>query len=202
VTASAALLVWAPQPLIAEVAGARPRSSRALAGFGALAGLGALLVLFLPAAGLGLRAGLAVASLCALALAYIDVRFLVIPDLYSVVFAALGLVGPLHGSLLNAALGALLGGGLVWGVRLLWRRLQGVEGLGFGDVKLAAALGCLLGPEAVLRTISAAAILGAAAGLAMRRWRREPTVEGDELIPLGAALALCGLGFLYWSALQ
>lgn len=198
-TVLSALLVWAPQRLVTEVGNGPPRPQRQVAGFVGLAILGVLLLLFLPLPGLGARSALAAVSLCSLALAYVDVRLLVIPDLYSSALAVFGVVGPISSPPVTALLGALLGGGLVWGVRLLWRRMSGVEGLGFGDVKLAAALGCLLGPEAVLRTICVAAILGAGAGLAMRRRQRRAAAEGGEMIPFGAALAACGLGFVCWS---
>lgn len=46
-------------------------------------------------------------------------------------------------------LGAVMGYGLLQAVRLAYRRLRGHEGLGYGDVKLMAAVGAWLGPLGV-----------------------------------------------------
>ena len=70
----------------------------------------------------------------------------------------------------RAAAGALLGGGGLWLVSVLYRRLRGVEGLGLGDAKLMLLVGALLGPAAVAITLFAGACLALPAGLvAMRR---------------------------------
>lgn len=166
----------------------------ALAGFAALSLLGLAVLLLLPPSRPVENSLLAGAAVCALALARIDVRWLVIPDLYVVALAVPALFGPLSLGPLVAAAGAVVAGGLVWGVRWAFKRRTGVEGLGFGDVKLAAALGALLGPELALYAICAASVFGVVLGLATRR----ASAAEPQLIPLGAPLALVGVALLYW----
>jgi leader peptidase (prepilin peptidase)/N-methyltransferase len=84
------------------------------------------------------------------------------------------------------------------GVAWAFHRRTDVEGMGFGDVKLAAAVGALLGPLTGLYAIAASAIVASLIGLAWRRLRKG---EGPMLIPYGAALALAAGMFLIGSRL-
>jgi len=129
------------------------------------------------------------------AIVYSDLRFLIIPDLYSVVVGAAALIGPLSLGLVEAALGAAVCGGLLAVVAWVWKRRTAIDGLGFGDVKLAAAIGGLLGAERGLWAITVSAAGGALLGflLSLRRKR-----EGPMLFPYGVPLALAGAGFLLW----
>ncbi len=132
----------------------------------------------------GTALGAAAAVLTSMAL--IDLRRMVIPDVHVAMLAVLALVGPLAPPLATAALGALVGGGLLWAVRWAFMRLRGVEPLGLGDVKLMAALGALCGPRSVLWVIVAASAAGATWGLVRNRGR----IEGAPALPFGAFAAL------------
>jgi leader peptidase (prepilin peptidase) / N-methyltransferase len=128
---------------------------------------------------------LGVVAACLAGVLVFDARYLVIPDLYVLLLALVAAAGIGRLGWLQAGLGAALGGGLLWGVRALFLRFRGVEGLGLGDVKLIAALGGLVGPEHVLWIIIAAAVLGAVwIGL-----RRKPDPAGQVVAPFGAAAA-------------
>jgi len=48
-------------------------------------------------------------------------------------------------SLFGAILGGVVGGGSLWLVGEIWKRLRGVDAMGFGDVKMMFAVGALLG---------------------------------------------------------
>jgi leader peptidase (prepilin peptidase) / N-methyltransferase len=104
---------------------------------------------------------LGVVAACLTGVLVFDARYLVIPDLYVLLLALVAIFEIGRLGWIQAGLGAMLGGGLLLGVRALFMRLRGVEGLGLGDVKLMAALGGLVGPERVLWIVIAAAILGA-----------------------------------------
>lgn len=116
--------------------------------------------------------------------AIFDAKALVVADLHVVGLLACALVGPLAQSWLTALGGAVVGGGLLWGVRWAFQRVRGVEGLGLGDVKLMIALGALVGPERVLWIIVAGCILGLVWALV----RRGPG-EGAIAVPLAATSA-------------
>ncbi|HET9161594.1 MAG TPA: prepilin peptidase [Caulobacteraceae bacterium] len=187
VALSAAVLVLAPRPLFAEAAAAPPaRRLEAVLGL-ALAGLGIGVFLAAPGDAPLVRMLTAAAIMAMAAIVYADLRFLIIPDVYSLTLAAIGLIGPLSPGVLPAFAGAAICGGLLALVAWAFRKRTDVEGMGFGDVKLAAAAGALLGPEQGLWAIAASAVVASLTGLVWKRMRKS---EAPLMIPYGAALAL------------
>ena len=73
-------------------------------------------------------------------------------------------------SLAAAGLGAIVGGGLLWGVGEAYLRLRGVEGMGFGDVKMMAMVGAFLGAPLALFTIMVGSLVGSIVGLGLMRF--------------------------------
>ena len=69
-------------------------------------------------------------------------------------------------SLVDARLGAAVGGGLLWLVSEAYFRLRKREGMGFGDVKMMLMVGAFLGPKHTLLTILAGSVLGSVIGVA------------------------------------
>lgn len=65
--------------------------------------------------------------------------------------------------------GAAFGGGLLWFVREAFFRIRGVEGMGFGDVKMMAMVGAFLGLPLTLLTIMLGSVAGSVIGLAFMR---------------------------------
>ncbi|MFB3915621.1 MAG: A24 family peptidase [Terriglobales bacterium] len=70
-------------------------------------------------------------------------------------------------SLGDALVGAALGAGFIYGSGMVYKLARGVEGMGFGDVKLMAMVGAFLGATLTIFTIFAASIAGALYGLSM-----------------------------------
>lgn len=68
-------------------------------------------------------------------------------------------------SLGNALLGAAVGAGFIWLAGAVYMRVRGVEGMGFGDVKLMAMVGAFLGPKLTLLTLFGASLLGGIYGM-------------------------------------
>jgi leader peptidase (prepilin peptidase)/N-methyltransferase len=126
---------------------------------------------------------------------------------------------PFGARALRALAGALLGGGSLWLVGFAHARVSQAlgrrfphwpgegeapprpgsldwwtwfPGIGFGDVKLLALIGAVLGPAGVLEAILAAACLGLALGLAGGLWRR----RFDVPFGFGPALAAGALAVL------
>jgi leader peptidase (prepilin peptidase)/N-methyltransferase len=133
------------------------------------------------------------------------------------VHAAMG--GSFGAALLRGVGGALLGGGLLWVVGFAHARLSVAAGrsfphwpgegealprpgsldywtwfpgLGFGDVKLLAMIGAVLGPVGVLETIFAASLVGLVIGLAYAATTRAWTAP----FGFGPAIALGALAVL------
>jgi leader peptidase (prepilin peptidase)/N-methyltransferase len=131
------------------------------------------------------------------AIAFEDMRRLRVPDAWNLP-AALGgfitvwlearLVGvPPSIALGHAIVSLIVCGGVFYLLRETYFRWRGVEGLGFGDVKLAASGGVWLGWEAFPAAVTLAAvgaIVWIAGTAALKRgWPR------DRKIPFGAFLA-------------
>lgn len=68
-------------------------------------------------------------------------------------------------SLLDAIMGAAVGSSFIYGVGAIYLRARGIEGMGFGDVKLMAMVGAFLGIRLTICTLFAASIAGSLFGL-------------------------------------
>jgi leader peptidase (prepilin peptidase) / N-methyltransferase len=68
-------------------------------------------------------------------------------------------------SLIDAALGAIVGASFIYGAGAIYLRARGIEGMGFGDVKLMAMIGAFLGVKLTVLTIFAASIAGSIFGV-------------------------------------
>jgi leader peptidase (prepilin peptidase) / N-methyltransferase len=68
-------------------------------------------------------------------------------------------------SALDAFAGAAVGASFIYGAGAIYLRARGVEGMGFGDVKLMAMVGAFLGVRLTIFTIFAASIAGSLFGL-------------------------------------
>lgn len=89
-------------------------------------------------------------------------------------------------SLAAGLLGALVGGGSLWLVGEIWKRLRGVEAMGLGDVKMMFGVGALLGWRLTLLTIFVGAFAGAIIGAAMIIVRKDKDLQTQ--IPFGIFL--------------
>ncbi len=68
-------------------------------------------------------------------------------------------------SFFDSLLGAAVGASFLYGVGVIYLRWRGVEGMGFGDVKLMAMIGSFLGLRLTILTMAAASIAGSFFGL-------------------------------------
>jgi leader peptidase (prepilin peptidase)/N-methyltransferase len=81
-------------------------------------------------------------------------------------------------SLSDSLLGAAVGASFLYGAAAIYLRARGVEGMGFGDVKLMAMIGAFLGTKLTVLTIFAASLAGSLFGVStvlaiwMKRVRR------------------------------
>ncbi len=94
-------------------------------------------------------------------------------------------------SLFGALLGGLVGGGSLWGVGELWKRLRGVEAMGFGDVKMMFGVGALLGWQLTFLTIFLGALTGSVIGIVVMMKDRENGLQAK--IPFGIFLGIGAL---------
>jgi len=141
-----------------------------------------------------------------LVLSLIDLECYLLPDALTLPGALLALACstllPPHWTLgigwKSALVGAAVGGGGLWLVSVLYRRVRGVDGLGLGDAKLMLLVGALLGPGAVVLTLFLGACLALPFGLiAMRRGEDAGMGQGlHTRLPFGPFLCAAALAYL------
>ncbi len=91
-------------------------------------------------------------------------------------------------SLIGAVFGGLLGGGSLWLVGEIWKRLRGVDAMGLGDVKMMFAVGALLGWRLTLLSIFLGAFSGALIGIIIIARQKEKDFQAQ--IPFGIFLGI------------
>jgi leader peptidase (prepilin peptidase)/N-methyltransferase len=105
-------------------------------------------------------------------------------------------------SFADAALGALAGSGLLWFVAEGYFRLRGREGMGFGDVKMMAAVGAFLGLKRTMMTVLAGSVLGSVIGIfliAVSKKGRDYELPFGTFLGAGALLVVFfGTPALHW----
>jgi len=139
----------------------------------------------------------ALVLLLMIAVFFIDLDHKLILDVITLPGIVLGLIfcrllGTARG---DALLGAVGGFAALWLLRQGYQRLRGVEGLGFGDVKLAAMLGAWLGWQGVLMTFLAGSFLGTVIGLGLVIARR---ADSRTALPYGVFLAPSAMAVTLW----
>jgi prepilin signal peptidase PulO-like enzyme (type II secretory pathway) len=93
-------------------------------------------------------------------------------------------------AVIGSLLGIIAGGGLLWLVGELFYRIRGVEGMGFGDVKMMAMVGAFLGAPLTLFTIMVGSLLGSFIGIA---WIRIAGKNREFELPFGTFLSIAGI---------
>jgi leader peptidase (prepilin peptidase)/N-methyltransferase len=186
----------------------------------ALAGLFLLCVGTMP----GIVPAVDAAALCFLLLGLLvmDAETLRLPDAFTLPGIALGLAQSLlpggglvpaldltrnapfsvpawphiFSSLGSSLMGALLAAGLLYGIRALYFLVRRREGMGMGDIKLAAMLGAWLGIAGAGLSLMLGILLAALWGLTMARRLRGGL--GTARLALGAFLCAGGLLTLFF----
>lgn len=124
------------------------------------------------------------AAACLILIALIDLRLFIIPDGLSIAIAALGvLLMALKADYLNHILTAALSFFFFGSVMLATRG----RGMGMGDVKLAGAIGLLMGFPASLTAFVAAFVTGAIWGVGLILFRKK---SFKDAVPFGPFLVL------------
>ena len=124
-----------------------------------------------------------------------DLKYRIIPDQFVILLAVCGMgFLPLQENLWQPLGGLAIGGGVMLIVALLGRAMLGKEVMGFGDVKLCAAMGLGLGIHGMVFALAAASLLSGAAaaiGLARKKYTK------DTMLPLGPFLTGAGIFYIF-----
>jgi leader peptidase (prepilin peptidase) / N-methyltransferase len=124
-----------------------------------------------------------------LALAAVDFHRMILPNRLNLLLAAAGasqsiIVG--QPGVIDAALGAFVGGACLMLVAALFRRYRGVDGLGRGDLKLVAAAGIWTGWQGIPVMLLVASVSALAFVAIRAMWNRE--FDSNARMPFGPFL--------------
>jgi leader peptidase (prepilin peptidase) / N-methyltransferase len=125
--------------------------------------------------------------------------FLPIPDgIAPILFSIAGWPYNIHAvSLADSILGAAIPSGFLWLTGFLYEKVRKKEGLGFGDVKMVAAIGAFLGLHLTLLTLIAGSLLGSVLGLIFILATRKD--HASYQLPFGTFLGVAALGVSLFS---
>jgi leader peptidase (prepilin peptidase) / N-methyltransferase len=142
---------------------------------------------------------------CTMALiTWIDRRHFIVPDVLSLPAVAIGLLastiiapaGNWYSGMTEGLAGAVIGGGTLFLLRAAYFRLRGIEGLGLGDVKLAAAAGAWLGPAALAPACLVAALAGLLSVMVQAAVGGREALNARSPVPFGSFIA--PVIFAFW----
>jgi leader peptidase (prepilin peptidase)/N-methyltransferase len=167
----------------------------------ALAGVGAAYCAW--RFGFGLAAFAAAAFLWAtIALAFIDQATGYLPDDVTLPLLWTGLLFNLGGAFVplgEAVIGAAAGYLVLWAVNATFRALRGIDGMGYGDFKMTAAVGAFLGWKSLLMVILLSSVVGLVFGLAQMIAARRGW-DWKFRFHFGPYIAIAGVAAMLWGA--
>lgn len=132
------------------------------------------------------------------ALTFIDIDHMLLPDQLTLPLLWLALIASVLGYTIapsDAIIGAACGYLSLWSVFWLFKLITGKEGMGYGDFKLLAVFGALLGWQSLLIIILLSSVVGAVIGIALL------SIQGKDKatpIPFGPYLAIAGWITMLW----
>ncbi|HBQ20716.1 MAG: peptidase A24 [Deltaproteobacteria bacterium GWA2_38_16] len=128
----------------------------------------------------------------------IDIHYRIIPDSISIGGTILGFLLSFHFlqiSYIDSSLGILLGGGVLFIIAYLYLKFTGREGMGGGDIKLAAMIGAFLGYKFVFLVLFISSIAGSLVGIGLILIQRQ---DLKSALPFGPFLAVGALSSLFY----
>ncbi|MCK4607951.1 MAG: prepilin peptidase [Gammaproteobacteria bacterium] len=133
-----------------------------------------------------------------IALVFIDLEHLLLPDIITLPLLWLGLFINTFGLFTspgNAIIGAIAGYLALYLIAWLFKLIRGMEGMGHGDFKLLALFGAWLGWQMLPFVVFIAALLGLFFGI-ISLWRKKASWQHP--IPFGPYLAIAGWIAIIW----
>jgi leader peptidase (prepilin peptidase) / N-methyltransferase len=130
---------------------------------------------------------------CALIVLFaIDLEHHLLPNVITLpgILVGLAFSAMVPPGIVDALIGALAGGGILWLIGEAYYRYSGEEGMGGGDVKMLAMIGAFLGWKLVVLTLVLSSILGSVVGVLVLVIRRGGL---KYALPYGTFLSLAAL---------
>lgn len=146
-------------------------------------------------------------------LSVIDLKYMLLPD--TLVFLLLwgGVLASVLGIIpvkpRDSVLGVVISWAVMYSVMALYKKIRHQDGLGYGDVKLYAAVSAWIGLDLLPELILISAVLGGFFYLAawayyekILRVSESPLIKENKYIPFGPAIALAALILFHISVVQ
>jgi leader peptidase (prepilin peptidase)/N-methyltransferase len=153
------------------------------------------------------RFGFSVAALGAalfvwftIALAFIDQETGYLPDDLTLPLVWIGLVVNLSGGfvpLREAVIGAVAGYLFLWSINAAFKAIRGMDGMGYGDFKLYAAVGAFLGWKVLPLVILLSSLVGLVFG-SLQMFSARSGWDWKFRFHFGPYLALAGIIAMFW----
>jgi len=134
-----------------------------------------------------------------LCIIWIDIHHQIIPDVISLPGIVLGFLFSFVNQQVtwqSSVIGILAGGGVLYGIAVLYYILRKQEGMGGGDIKLLAMIGAFLGWQSLLFVIFFSSCTGTIVGIGAMISQKK---GGATRIPFGPFLSLAALVFLFFN---
>lgn len=138
-------------------------------------------------------------------LAAVDFKTQMLPDVITKPLIVLGIVQGYFNvftDFQSSLLGAFLGYFILWSVNFCFRKVRGMDGMGYGDFKLLSAIGAWAGAKMLPITILFSSIIGIIVAVIILKTTRQdmhaPTPFGPSLVLTGFIAFLWGNDILVW----
>ncbi len=137
-----------------------------------------------------------------LALTFVDLRELILPDVITKPLIVIGVVLGWFGIFTNfydSLAGAFIGYFLFWGINYAFRKIRKKEGMGYGDFKLLSAIGAWIGATQIPLIILMSSFVGILVAILTHNISKNFL---SRQIPFGPSLAFAGfVGMCYGSVI-
>lgn len=133
-----------------------------------------------------------------IAMSFIDVDHQILPDTMTLPLVWLGLLLAFNSTYIpikDALIGAAVGYLVLWSIYWLFKIVTGKEGMGYGDFKLLAVAGALVGWQKIGIVVVLSAGVGAIIGGALLLVQKK---DSQTKIPFGPYLAIAGWITFLW----
>lgn len=135
-----------------------------------------------------------------IALAFIDQETGYLPDDLTLPLVWIGLIVNLGGAfvpLRDAVIGAVAGYLFLWSINAAFKALRGMDGMGYGDFKLYAAVGAFLGWKLLPLVILLSSVVGLVFG-SLQMFSARRGWDWKFRFHFGPYLALAGIIAMFW----
>ncbi len=133
-----------------------------------------------------------------LAIIWIDIHHQIIPDCISLPGIVIGFLFSFitpHLTWFDSLIGLVAGGGILYGIALLYYLLRKQQGMGGGDIKLLAMIGAFLGWQSLLFVIFISSVTGTIIAIPIMLIEKQGV---KTKIPFGPFLSIAAMIYLFF----